>query len=963
MPSLCRKLVSCVAAAAVWALLPAAHGVEVIVDNDNGLNSGGSTFTILSGGTGGGTGWKTSSSTGGYYGTNYAFKDTTGSGSTSGEVEWRPSLPSSGAYEVAVRYTQGSNRSPAAPYTVDYDGGSQSFPVNQTSGGGQWVALGTFNFAAGTSGRVRLSNQTTGNVVVADAVRFSSVSGGPELTMAVSPSGGGTTIPVVGTSTRTLNEVVNLTATANAGYAFSQWTVSAGSGVANPSAALTTVTMDQSKTVTAVFTSTGMAPPEFRCMWVTRFEWPNSNEATCKAKIDEIMTKLQAANFNAVMFQMRGQCDTLYPSPDEPWSPLIVPGMADPGTDIGWDPMAYAIKAAHDHGLEFHAYINTQTCWAMGSSCAYTEPPNPYHVFHQHCKASDPDKRDWLLHNNSGLDVNDNLPNKTVGSPVQCAESNYVWLSPTVPDVHAWVRKQIMYVVTHYDGSDPVNRPAIQAVHWDRIRTPSSSSTTLQYSHDPISVARFNGGEANPDNLDYYAWTREAINRFTRDIYAQINEVRPEVVVSSSPLGLYSPERYVQYGYPQSNCGYQYEYTCVHQDGQDWLAGGSMDILNPQIYWADEPWRTVNPHYSQILPDWIANRAGRFMCPGHIGAVGSHPVESIIAEIQATRAMGGQGDVVFSYGMWDNPDFNGWAGFTDPVTGIYQQPAPIPPMTWKTSPTDAIILGNVTGIDGVTPVMDAQITRNGSPYVALSSGDGLYSMLKVAPGTYTLTCNKNGLGQKVIQNVTVAAGDVRRVNISYAPPPTRTILAWRSVRMHGPAGSLAIELDPSATGDGSNGPTVETRSGGIQSIEVQFDGPITLDLPSGVSVIGRTTVNGSLEGPVSYASTVGVAGDTLTLEFAPGLLPDAACYTISIGPGTLAETVAGDADCLVRCLEHDTTGGGYGTLTDVIWTATKAGPAAVNPAHDVDLSGTVDATDAQAIKAALMSPPRAALCP
>ena len=69
------------------------------------------------------------------------------------------------------------------------------------------------------------------------------------LTMAVSPDGAGTTTPAVGPHTYTENAVVNITATAALGYAFSNWT----DGVADPNAASTTVTMDADKTVTANF--------------------------------------------------------------------------------------------------------------------------------------------------------------------------------------------------------------------------------------------------------------------------------------------------------------------------------------------------------------------------------------------------------------------------------------------------------------------------------------------------------------------------------------------------------------------------------------------------------------------------------------------------------------------------------------------------------------------------------------
>lgn len=64
-------------------------------------------------------------------------------------------------------------------------------------------------------------------------------------------------------------------------------------------------------------------------MWVTRFEWPHPGAAQARFAIDTIMDATKAARFNAVFFQVRGQADTLYPSPYEVWSPLI--GGTDPG--------------------------------------------------------------------------------------------------------------------------------------------------------------------------------------------------------------------------------------------------------------------------------------------------------------------------------------------------------------------------------------------------------------------------------------------------------------------------------------------------------------------------------------------------------------------------------------------------------------------------------------------------------
>ena len=69
------------------------------------------------------------------------------------------------------------------------------------------------------------------------------------LTMAVSPVGGGTTTPLVGTYFYDADTVVNISALASAGYRFDNWT----GGVTDPNSATTTIVMDGDKTVTANF--------------------------------------------------------------------------------------------------------------------------------------------------------------------------------------------------------------------------------------------------------------------------------------------------------------------------------------------------------------------------------------------------------------------------------------------------------------------------------------------------------------------------------------------------------------------------------------------------------------------------------------------------------------------------------------------------------------------------------------
>jgi N-acetylmuramoyl-L-alanine amidase len=116
-----------------------------------------------------GSGWWTSTSTPGYYGSNYHVRATA---STSAASTFNFTLGSSGTYKVEAWWTAGGNRSATAPYIVYHSGGSTVVSKNQQANGGKWNNLGNFSFGSGNR-QVKLSCwTTTGYYVVADAVRL-----------------------------------------------------------------------------------------------------------------------------------------------------------------------------------------------------------------------------------------------------------------------------------------------------------------------------------------------------------------------------------------------------------------------------------------------------------------------------------------------------------------------------------------------------------------------------------------------------------------------------------------------------------------------------------------------------------------------------------------------------------------------------------------------------------------------
>ncbi|CAM2815499.1 hypothetical protein [Rariglobus hedericola] len=141
------------------------QGVEIVVDasDPTGVTKVGA--------------WTGSTTTAGYHGADALNDGNTKSGTQS--VQFTPTLPSAGTYEVFAWWPAATNRSPSVPFKVTHAGGNQTVNVDQRINGSQWYSLGTYTFNAGTTGNVLVTNAYTGPLpvpsqcyVITDAVRF-----------------------------------------------------------------------------------------------------------------------------------------------------------------------------------------------------------------------------------------------------------------------------------------------------------------------------------------------------------------------------------------------------------------------------------------------------------------------------------------------------------------------------------------------------------------------------------------------------------------------------------------------------------------------------------------------------------------------------------------------------------------------------------------------------------------------
>ncbi|MBQ0901308.1 DNRLRE domain-containing protein [Micromonospora sp. U21] len=112
--------------------------------------------------------WTAATTAGNKYGTNYV---TRAAGTGANTFTWQLNVPQSGTYEVFARYPTVTGAATDAKYTVNHGGGNTPKTVNQNTGAGTWVSLGSYSFNEGNSQKVSLSDQATGTVV-ADAVKL-----------------------------------------------------------------------------------------------------------------------------------------------------------------------------------------------------------------------------------------------------------------------------------------------------------------------------------------------------------------------------------------------------------------------------------------------------------------------------------------------------------------------------------------------------------------------------------------------------------------------------------------------------------------------------------------------------------------------------------------------------------------------------------------------------------------------
>jgi len=698
---------------AVCLMFPAvATAQTVTVDNED------PGFTILYGE------WDTGEY-GNPHGTYYNWALTTGTGASPAAVEWRPALPSSGVWNVAIWYVEGSNRAQDAKFTVHHTNGSTPVEVNQRVGGETWHELGAFQFYAGTGGYVTLDNDAGQSVVIADAVRFTPAAATVELTMEANPPGWGTTTPTAsGTYTVYLNEMVAISADANPGYEFDHWAVSAGVPVTDPTEASTTVLMDEDKTVTAVFVVESAVPPEFRGFWADAFHEGFKSQA----EINSMVARAVEGNYNAIVPEIMAYQDYSYTYSGHGayWNSSILPKARD--IQVGLDPLAYLVQQAHANGLEVHP-------WLVAFRVCTSWPPagNPTLSAHP----------EWLMvhHDNMG------------GGPAPV--SGKYTLDPGSPDAQAYLMSIVRELVTNYE---------IDGIHWDYIRyTDPEAGYPSDASYTRSGLARFQDitgyvGTPAVDDEDWSDFRRRGITEVVRRAQAEI-----ATIVTNPRQPLRHSAALITWGNAPSN----FEETSSwnrFQNWREWMDEGYLDAAIPMTYY---DWDVYPAYYMNWVDQEMVWRYNRhmFVGPGiYLNSFGNS-----VTEIQYARSAGADGICTYSY-VGTSGSRSNWDWYPYVAANAFLDPAPTPPMTWRdpATATRGNLYGRVT--DGLTgePIDNATIQINGFD-LARTDGNGFFIITQLSAdpdGTAVpLSAYSPGYAQVVRPAVLIERGTYTEANI------------------------------------------------------------------------------------------------------------------------------------------------------------------------------------------------------
>lgn len=270
---------------------------------------------------------------------------------------------------------------------------------------------------------------------------------------------------------------------------------------------------------------------EFRGAWIQCVNGQFMGLGTEKMQqtLSYQLDELQKMGANAIVFQVRPECDALYESKIEPWSRFLT-GRQGQAPSPYWDPLQWMVDQCHKRGMELHAWINpyrakTKTTTELAAN----------HVASQHPQ--------WCF-----------------------AYDNQIILNPGVAENREYICSVVGDILRRYD---------VDGLHIDDYFYP------YPVAGENIPDADLFRNHSNGIS-DIGDWRRYNVNRFVEQLHDTIVAVKPWVKFGVSPFGIYRNQKTTPNG---SRTNGLQNYDDLYADVLFWIDKGWVDYTVPQIYW------------------------------------------------------------------------------------------------------------------------------------------------------------------------------------------------------------------------------------------------------------------------------------------------------------------------------------------------------------------------------------------
>ena len=272
---------------------------------------------------------------------------------------------------------------------------------------------------------------------------------------------------------------------------------------------------------------------DLRGAWVStvfNIDWPSARTLSTtqqQAELINILDTLARTGINTVYLQVRPEADALYASSIEPWSYWLTNAQGTAPNPL-WDPLAFAVSAAHDRGMELHAWLNPYRAKQSTPTLAAN------HVVTLH--------PEWTF-----------------------ISGTLTMLNPGLPAVRDYVTSIVTDIATRYD---------VDGIHFDDYFYPAAGMTgqdnTTYTDNNPTAIATIED------------WRRNNVNLLIAQVYDAVAAVNlannRNVLFGVSPFGIWKS------GTPAGITGTS-SFSALYCDPIAWLQAGKVDYIAPQLYW------------------------------------------------------------------------------------------------------------------------------------------------------------------------------------------------------------------------------------------------------------------------------------------------------------------------------------------------------------------------------------------